>query len=177
MMPAATPTPFPSSLQAACRALDDKKAEEIRVLHVARQSSITDYLILATGTSEPHLRALRAELDRILGAGKVRVSGEEGGEASGWQVIDAFDFMVHLFTRDMRQHYRLDVLWGDGATVPLETILAPEAPPPAPTSKPTVRKTTAKKAPAPKAPAKKAPAKKAAAKKPSARKAAPRKKT
>ncbi len=53
-------------LKLVVRTLDDKKAEDLRVLEVSRQSSITDYLVLATGTSEPHLRALRAELEKVL---------------------------------------------------------------------------------------------------------------
>lgn len=52
------------------RALDDKKAIDLRVLRVSAQSSITDYLVLATGTSEPHLRALRVELEQSWTAGR-----------------------------------------------------------------------------------------------------------
>jgi hypothetical protein len=58
-----------------CRALDAKKAEDIRVLDVSAQSSITDFLVVANGTSEPHLRALRVELEKVLDAAKVRIVG------------------------------------------------------------------------------------------------------
>lgn len=163
MTPDATPVSLPPALRAACRALDEKKAEDLRVLDVSRKSSITDYLVLATGTSEPHLRALRAELDKILDKKTMRLGGHEGGDASGWTVIDAFDFIVHLFTQEMRQHFRLDVLWSDGASIPLASVLATE-PPPAPARKPRARK-----APAPTT------AKAKAAKTPRPRKAAPRK--
>ncbi len=88
-----------------CGALDEKKAGDLRVLDVSQQSSITDYLVLATATSEPHLRALRVELEKTLDAAKVHIVGTETGADSGWIVVDAFDVMVHLFSADRRGHY------------------------------------------------------------------------
>jgi ribosome-associated protein len=99
--------------------LDAKKAEELQVIDVSKQSSITDYLVIATGTSEPHLRALRVELEKILDERRARIIGMDSGTGSGWLVIDAFDVMVHLFTKDARSRYRLDLLWKDGIEVPL----------------------------------------------------------
>ncbi|MCR6654634.1 MAG: ribosome silencing factor [Opitutus sp.] len=80
-----------------CRALDEKKAGDLRVLDVSEQSSITDYLVIATGTSEPHLRALRIELEKAIDASHTRIVGMETAQESGWLVVDAFDVMVHLF--------------------------------------------------------------------------------
>ena len=81
-----------------CSALAEKKAEDLRVLDVSAQSSLTDYLVLATGSSEPHLRALALELKHTLYAANTRIVGTETREESGWTVVDAFDVMVHLFT-------------------------------------------------------------------------------
>lgn len=103
-------------------ALDAKKAEQLRVLHVGKLSSITDYLVLATGTSDPHLRALRIEAERILDAEKTRILGVETTQGSGWIVIDAFDVMVHLFTPENRGKYRMEQLWKDAEEVSLESI-------------------------------------------------------
>ena len=103
--------------QTCCRALEEKKAEDLRVLDVSEQSSITDYLVLATGTSEPHLRALRVELEKVLDAAKVHIVGMESSPDSGWMVIDAFDVMVHLFSPDRRSHYGLENLWKDAVEV------------------------------------------------------------
>ena len=76
-------------LRLIVRTLDDKKAEDLRVLDVRAQSSITDYLVLATGTSEPHLRALRVELEKTLdGAGAAIVGIFKGGQI-GYKEIDA----------------------------------------------------------------------------------------
>jgi ribosome-associated protein len=113
------PHPAINDIQAAVNALKDKKAENIRVLNVAEQSSITDFLILATGTSEPHVKALKATLDESLKASGVHLIGQERELGSGWLVVDAFDFMVHLQTETMRSFYRLDQLWKDAGEVTL----------------------------------------------------------
>ncbi len=93
--------------------LDEKKAGELAVLDVSEQSSITDYLILATATSEPHLRALRVEIEKALDAAAVKIVGIEARQESGWLVVDAFDVMIHLFLADKRELYGLERLWRD----------------------------------------------------------------
>jgi ribosome-associated protein len=106
-------------VQLCCHALDAKKAEDLQVLDVRAQSSITDYLVLATGTSEPHLRALRVELEKALDGARTRILGIESAQESGWIVVDAFDVMVHLFSRETREHYALENLWKDAIEVPV----------------------------------------------------------
>ena len=127
-----------------CLALDEKKAEDLRVMDVSEQSSITDFLVLATGNSAPHLRALRIEVEKALDAAKARIVGMEIPQDTGWMVIDAFDVMIHLFTADQREHYALENLWKDAVEVSVpelcgvaKTAVAPEpamAPAPAPVS-------------------------------------------
>lgn len=119
-----------------CRALDEKKAGELTVLDVGAQSSITDYLILATATSEPHLRALRVDLEKALDAANVHLVGMETAQESGWMVIDAFDVMIHLFLAETRERYGLERLWRDAAEVPLKKLLQTVSPKPPPTSRP-----------------------------------------
>jgi ribosome-associated protein len=110
-------------VKACCRVLDDKKAEAITVLDVSANSSITDYLVLATATSEPHLRALRVELEKVLDASGSRIVGIEMAQESGWVVIDVFDVMIHLFLGATRDHYSLERLWRDAAEVSLPRLL------------------------------------------------------
>jgi ribosome-associated protein len=117
----------PELLRLCCRALWEKKAEDLRILDVGDESSITDYLVLATGTSEPHLRALRGELEFALKSAQTRVVGVDTSEQSGWTVVDAFDVMVHLFTPEQREHYGLENLWKDAKDVPVAQFL-PEPP-------------------------------------------------
>ena len=119
-----------SLLRNLITALEDKKADQLRVLHVGGLSDITDYLILATGNSEPHLRALRIEAEKILDAAKARIAGmEQGGFNSGWTVVDAYQIMIHFFTPDQRKNYAMDTLWRDGTEVDLKTLAAKSAKP------------------------------------------------
>lgn len=151
-----------NTVKIICRALEDKKAENLRVLDVGAKSSITDYMIIATGTSEPHLRALRIELEKVLDAAKVHLVGMDTEQKSGWLVVDAFDVMVHLFTTEKRGVFGLENLWKDAVELSVARLLAGEA-------------VEVEKAPAkprkPKAAAKK-PAAKKAVRKPAAKKAA-----
>ena len=110
-----------------CRVLDDKKAGDLRVLDVSAQSSITDYLILATATSDPHLRSMRVELEKAVDAAKTKIVGIETAHDSGWTVVDAFDVMVHLFLADRRELYGLENLWKDAADVSVSKLLTPAA--------------------------------------------------
>ena len=124
-------------------ALEDKKAEQLTVLRVGGISDITDFLVLATGNSEPHLRALRIEAEKILDAAKVPIAGmEQGGYGSGWTVVDAYQIMVHFFTPEQRGNYALEKLWKDAPVLDLKTL---DAEPVAP--KPTKAKKASGKAP------------------------------
>lgn len=135
-----------------CRALEDKKAGDLRVLDVHEQSSITDYLVVATGTSDPHLRALRVELEKVIDAAGTRILGMDAARESGWLVIDAFDVMFHLFLPDQRKKYGLENLWKDATELPVAKLLA------APKKAGAKKKTVAKKAATKQAPVKKKPA-------------------
>jgi len=117
------PDPTLKLLKLVVQALDAKKAEDLRVLDVSKQSSITDYLVLGNGNSEPHLRALRVELEKVLDAHQARILGMDATRGSGWTVVDAFEVMVHLFTTENRDKYRLDSLWKDATEVSMAKLL------------------------------------------------------
>jgi ribosome-associated protein len=119
-----------------CRALDEKKAGDLRILDVRKLSSITDYLVIGTATSEPHVRALRVELEKALDSSKAHIVGFETARESGWVVMDAFDVMVHIFTPEKRDRYRLESLWRDGTEIPLKELLSPKKRPSKKAAKP-----------------------------------------
>ncbi len=148
------------------RALDDKKARDIQVARVGEVSSLTDYVVLATATSEPHLKALSAELAKTAKQAGIRV-GVDYTPTSGWLVVDAFDFMVHVFLPAIRDAFRIDGLWRMAPQIDVPELLGQKRKEPA---KP---KTPAKKAATKKAAPKKVAAKKTPAKK-SAKKSAPK---
>lgn len=110
-------------LRTLITALEDKKAEKLKVLNVGGVSDITDYLVLATGNSEPHLRALRIEAEKVLDAAKAKIAGmDSGGFNSGWTVVDAYQIMIHFFTSDQREAYSLEKLWKDAPEVDLNAL-------------------------------------------------------
>ncbi len=118
--PASGPA-LPPLLVQIVEALDAKKTADIQVLDVSSLSSITDFLVIGTATSTPHLRALRVELEKVIDAAKAPILGMDTGRESGWTVIDAFDIMVHLLTPENRAKYRLELLWRDARPVSLAT--------------------------------------------------------
>jgi ribosome-associated protein len=125
-----------------CRALDEKKAGKLRILDVREVSSITNYLVIATATSDPHVRALRVELEKVLDAAKAHIVGIDTSRESGWTVVDAFDVMIHIFSPEVRSHYGLEKLWKNAREIPVEEMLSDKAPVARKAAKP------AKKAPA-----------------------------
>ena len=84
------------------------------ILDVHEISSITDYFVIASGTSEPHLRAISDELnEKLREEHDVRPRALDGTLHTGWLVLDFFDVIVHLMRTDVRAHYNLEGLWGD----------------------------------------------------------------
>ena len=166
-------------LALVCKGLDDKKAGDLKIIDVRGLSSITDYIVIATGLAEPHLRAMRIEVEKALDAAGARIAGMDRNQQSGWLVVDAYQIMVHLFTAEARARYGLEQLWRDGRELSLNAVLGleEEKAPVAAKAKPARKKSagkkpvSARKAPAKKAVAKKKPvaAKKAVAKKPAAK--------
>jgi ribosome-associated protein len=102
-----------------CRELaDNKKAEDIVILDVRELSSVTDYFVIASGTSEPHLRAIVGEItDQLRAEHELRPRAVDGALQTAWVVLDFFDVIVHVMRRDVRERYDLETLWGDAPRV------------------------------------------------------------
>jgi ribosome-associated protein len=97
---------------------DNKKAENLLVLDVRKLSSVTDFFVLVSGTSQPHLRAIVDEITKRLredyGLRPRVVDGAPGG---GWVVLDFFDVLIHVMHAEVRHRYDLESLWGDAPVV------------------------------------------------------------
>ncbi|NBV24426.1 MAG: ribosome silencing factor [Proteobacteria bacterium] len=102
-----------------CRELaDNKKAEDIVILDVRKLSSVTDYFVIASGSSEPHLRAIVSEMEhRLRDEYGLRPRAEDGAVGGRWVVLDFFDVIVHVMHPDVRKQYDLEGLWSDAAKV------------------------------------------------------------
>jgi ribosome-associated protein len=107
-------------LAALCRELaDNKKAEDVVVLDVRKLSSVTDFFVIASGTSEPHLRAITEEITgKLRDEHELRPRAVDGTVHGAWVVLDYFDVIVHVMRADVRKHYDLESLWGDAPKVP-----------------------------------------------------------
>ena len=101
------------NLSIACNSLIDKKAEDLKLLYFGEKSPLTDCFIIATGTSDPHLKALRDNLEKTLKDSKIEIFSRDRFQPSGWLVLDAIDFVVHLFSKEQRENYALEDLWKD----------------------------------------------------------------
>ena len=137
----------------------DRKAENIIRLDLSEMSAVSDYFILCTATSEPHIRAISERIQRgVLEKLKVKPVHVDGSPESRWVIVDFGNLMVHIMTADSRELYQLEELWNDApktdAVKRIEAALKRRA------------AAEQKKAPAKKkaTAAKKAPAKKKAAK-------------
>ena len=102
-----------------CRELaDNKKAENIVILDLRELSSVADYFVICTGSSEPHLRAIVEEItDRLREKHALRPRATDGTLHTAWVVLDFFDVIVHVMRADVREHYDLEGLWGDAPRV------------------------------------------------------------
>src|SRR5205085_11933679 len=102
-----------------CRELaEEKKGEDIVILDVRELSSVTDYVVIASGTSEPHLRAIVDEItDKLRDEHDIRPRAVDGTLHTAWVVLDFFDVIVHVMKKDVRERYDLETLWGDAPQV------------------------------------------------------------
>jgi ribosome-associated protein len=102
-----------TNLKISCDALFDKKAEDVKLLYFGEKSSLTDCFVIATGNSNPHLKALRDNVEKTLKEKGVELYSKDRFQPSGWLVIDAIDFVVHLFSQEQRDNYAIEQLWKD----------------------------------------------------------------
>ncbi|MCR4762082.1 MAG: ribosome silencing factor [Lachnospiraceae bacterium] len=103
----------------AVHALEDKKAEDVRVIDISGISTLGDYFIIAGGSSSPQLSAMRDEVDERLGRAGFPVRSIEGDDHAKWILMDFGDIVVHLFDRESRLFYDLERIWRDGKEVDL----------------------------------------------------------
>jgi ribosome-associated protein len=104
-----------AQVQRAAALCLDLKANDVALLDLRRVSDATDYFLIASGTSDTHVRAVAGHV--IDG---IRPYGVEGLESGRWVLVDYVDFVVHVFHPAMRQYYQLERLWGDAQGVALD---------------------------------------------------------
>jgi len=100
-------------------AAENRKAEDIVGLDVREISSFADTFIIATGTSDRHVRSVADAIDAALKQRGDPPMGIEGYEEGRWVLIDCDDTIVHIFQREIREHYDLERLWSDAPELEL----------------------------------------------------------
>ena len=102
-------------LELAQTSLEDSKARDIRVLDVRSLTTVTDYLLVASGTSDRHVKALASQLvETAKQAGQVPI-GVEGEDSGEWVLVDLADVVVHVMQARAREFYKLEDLWTGGS--------------------------------------------------------------
>jgi len=102
----------------ACRdALEDSKGRNVVILDVRDLSSLTDYFVIASGSNQPHLRAMHDNVHiRLKAAGQASYHRSSDPEAS-WLCLDFVDVVVHIMSEEAREYYSLEALWGEAPRV------------------------------------------------------------
>ncbi len=104
-------------LETAVRALDSKKASDIKVLKVEELTILAKYFVIASATSTTQVKALADAVECMLGEKGVQPKGTEGEQSRTWIVLDYYDIIIHVFLEETRDFYRLEHLWADGTPV------------------------------------------------------------
>ena len=108
------------------KALDEKKGMNIKLLKIDRVSSLADYFLICTGTSNTHVRTLCDYAEYTLEELGEPMLGREGHRGNSWELLDYGTIVVHVFTEEAREFYSLERLWADAETVDLTGVLLPE---------------------------------------------------
>ncbi len=96
---------------------DQKKAQDIIVLDISKLTFVTEYFVICTGINERQLHAIADEIEKKLKKLSMEKYGIEGYNKAKWILMDYGDVIVHLFSREMRSYYDLELLWGDAPKI------------------------------------------------------------
>uniref|UniRef100_UPI0040577853 ribosome silencing factor n=1 Tax=Acetatifactor sp. TaxID=1872090 RepID=UPI0040577853 len=106
----------------AIEALEDKKAEDIKVIDISEVSVIADYFIIAGGSNRSQIQALCDNVDEKLGRAGYNAKQKEGYDSANWVLLDFGDIIVHIFDKENRLLYDLERIWRDGKQVDIAAL-------------------------------------------------------
>ncbi len=106
----------------AIAALEDKKAEDIKVIDIGEVTVIADYFIIAGGSNRSQIQALSDNVEEQLGRAGFYLKQKEGYDTANWVLLDFGDVIVHIFDKENRLLYDLERIWRDGKQVDIDTL-------------------------------------------------------
>ena len=109
----------------AYRALDDKKAKDVKILKTAEHTVLADYFVICNGSSSTHIKALVDEVDKQLSEAGEPPIRREGLRSDIWVLMDFGSVIVHIFTDEARKFYDLERLWSDAEAVTPSSLPSP----------------------------------------------------
>lgn len=109
----------------AARALDEKKAKDVKILKTTEQTVLADYFVICNGSSSTHIKALVDEVDKQLSEAGEPPMRREGLRSDIWVLMDFGCVIVHVFTDEARKFYNLERLWSDSEVVDILSLPSP----------------------------------------------------
>lgn len=106
----------------AVEALEDRKAEDVKVIDIREISPIADYFIIANGTNQNQIQAMRDAADEALYKAGLTVKQVEGNQNSTWILMDYGDIIIHIFSKEDRLFYDLERVWRDGKEIDIKEL-------------------------------------------------------
>jgi ribosome-associated protein len=106
----------------AIKALEDKKAEDIKVIDISEVSVIADYFIIANGSNRSQIQAMSDNVEEVLGRAGYPVRQIEGYQNANWVLLDFNDVIIHIFDKENRLFYDLERIWRDGKQIAVEEL-------------------------------------------------------
>ena len=108
---------------AVVKILDNKKAKGIKALKIDNKTIIADYFVICSGNSSTQIKTLADEVEYQLGVGALPYVRLEGTDSNEWKVVDCHDVIVHIFSDEAREFYKLEKLWADADDVDISEII------------------------------------------------------
>ena len=109
--------------QIACKAIDDKKGQDIKIIDIHNVSVIADYFVIASGTNSNQVQAIVDNVEEQLGRAGFEAKQIEGTRNSSWILMDYGDVIVHVFDEENRLFYDLERIWRDGKVLEMDAFL------------------------------------------------------
>ena len=109
--------------QIACKAIDDKKGQDIQIIDIHNVSVIADYFVIASGTNSNQVQAIVDNVEEQLGRAGFEAKQIEGNRNSSWILMDYGDVIVHVFDEENRLFYDLERIWRDGKVLEMDAFL------------------------------------------------------